>query len=245
MGDETRDIKFFARVGCSSAQHSNWICLALHFSFRSPPTLRDSIAWPGAFPHWRSGPSAAGIEDDQNNFTRFILLRAHPVSLPPGVPCKTSIVFSLDNIAGAMVQTMGCSFRDVLVSVLAVKHPNSGWLNQHEWWNPLFCWLNFSFLLLILVKYHNISTCLWLSLTGALFKALSVFALRDVDLSKIESRPCKTERGPMCVSHPGVVGLVWAKIYRVYRFTSIWWGNPWVYLEMFPASKISLYIYVY
>jgi hypothetical protein len=48
------------------------------------------------------------------------------VSLPPGVPCKTSIVFSLDNIAGAMVQTMGCSFRDVLVSVLAVKHPNSG-----------------------------------------------------------------------------------------------------------------------
>jgi prephenate dehydratase len=100
--------------------------LALHFSFRSPPTLRDSIAWPGAFPHWRSGPSAAGIEDDQNNFTRFILLRAHPVSLPPGVPCKTSIVFSLDNIAGAMVQTMGCSFRDVLVSVLAVKHPNSG-----------------------------------------------------------------------------------------------------------------------
>ncbi|CAK9046367.1 unnamed protein product [Durusdinium trenchii] len=68
-----------------------------------------------------------GIEDDQNNFTRFILLRPHPVHIPPGLPCKTSIVFSLDNIA------------------------------------------------------------------GALFKALSVFALRDIDLSKIESRPCKTD----------------------------------------------------
>ncbi|CAJ1422882.1 unnamed protein product [Effrenium voratum] len=68
-----------------------------------------------------------GIEDDQNNFTRFLLLRGHPVTIPPGVPCKTSIVFSLENSA------------------------------------------------------------------GALFKALSVFALREIDLSKIESRPCKTD----------------------------------------------------
>ena len=76
------------------------ICLALHCSFQSPPALQYSIAWPSAFSLGVPAPFA-GIEDDQNNFTRFILLRADPVSLPPGVACKTSIVFSLDNIAGA------------------------------------------------------------------------------------------------------------------------------------------------
>ena len=69
-----------------------------------------------------------GIEDDTNNYTRFILLRKAPVRLPAGIPAKTSIVFSMQaNVA------------------------------------------------------------------GALFKALSVFALRDIDLSKIESRPCKPD----------------------------------------------------
>jgi len=69
-----------------------------------------------------------GIEDDSNNFTRFLLLRTKPVHLPPGIQAKTSIVFSMKaNVA------------------------------------------------------------------GALFKALSVFALRDIDLSKIESRPCKPD----------------------------------------------------
>ncbi len=68
----------------------------------------------------------SGIEDDSNNFTRFLLLRKEPIRLPPAIDAKTSIVFSMkDNVA------------------------------------------------------------------GALFKALSVFALRDIDLSKIESRPCK------------------------------------------------------
>ena len=47
--------------------------------------------------------ACGGIEDDQNNFTRFILLRSHPVHIPPGLPCKTSIVFSLDNIAGTVL----------------------------------------------------------------------------------------------------------------------------------------------
>ena len=65
------------------------------------------------------------IEDDQENFTRFLILAREAPAAPVDIPAKTSLVFA------------------------ALNAP------------------------------------------GSLFKALSVFALRDIDLTKIESRPLK------------------------------------------------------
>ncbi len=71
----------------------------------------------------------SNIEDDSNNFTRFLLLSKVPVKPSIDIPSKTSIVFSMKN----------------------TNEP------------------------------------------AALFKALSVFALRDLNLTKIESRPVKPD----------------------------------------------------
>ena len=58
----------------------------------------------------------SNIEDHDNNFTRFLLLARNSVSslLTPNMEAKTSIVFVVPNIAGALYKAMACfSMRDI------------------------------------------------------------------------------------------------------------------------------------
>eukprot|EP00667_Euglena_gracilis_P006023 EG_transcript_6066 len=56
-----------------------------------------------------------GIEDDENNYTRFGLLSTHelvPTCIETAI--KTSVVFSLDDVPGALFKAMACfSLRDI------------------------------------------------------------------------------------------------------------------------------------
>jgi hypothetical protein len=57
-----------------------------------------------------------GIEDDDSNFTRFLLLGRKSVAelLTQKIPAKTSIVFTLPNTAGALYKALACfSLRDI------------------------------------------------------------------------------------------------------------------------------------
>jgi prephenate dehydratase len=82
-----------------------------------------AIASRRAADYYRMSVLCDDLEDDPENYTRFLILSQEPV-VPEGA-AKTSIVFSMDNVP------------------------------------------------------------------GALFKSLAVFALRDIDLTKIESRPLR------------------------------------------------------
>lgn len=56
------------------------------------------------------------IEDDDSNFTRFLLLSRQPISslIPPNVPAKTSIVFITPNTPGALYKALACfTLRDI------------------------------------------------------------------------------------------------------------------------------------
>lgn len=58
----------------------------------------------------------SNIEDDESNFTRFLLLSRNPVSslIPPHMPAKTSICFVVPNQAGALYRALACfSLRDI------------------------------------------------------------------------------------------------------------------------------------
>jgi prephenate dehydratase len=55
----------------------------------------------------------AGVEDDPENYTRFLLLNTEPIADPAG-DAKTSIVFSLQHRPGALFRAMACfALRDV------------------------------------------------------------------------------------------------------------------------------------
>jgi len=58
----------------------------------------------------------SGIEDDDSNFTRFLLLGRNGVSqfLNKKIPSKTSIVFTLPNTPGALYKALACfALRDI------------------------------------------------------------------------------------------------------------------------------------
>jgi len=59
---------------------------------------------------------ADGIQDDDSNFTRFLLLGRKGITqhLTPNIPAKTSIVFTLPNQSGALYKALACfSLRDI------------------------------------------------------------------------------------------------------------------------------------
>ncbi|CBN76762.1 Trifunctional Chorismate Mutase/Prephenate Dehydratase/Prephenate Dehydrogenase [Ectocarpus siliculosus] len=76
---------------------------------------------------------ASNIEDDDMNFTRFLLLARTPVGgfLSPGVAAKTSIVFTLPNSAGALYKALACfSLREIDFSKIESR-PTSAQLLQY------------------------------------------------------------------------------------------------------------------
>ena len=74
----------------------------------------------------------AGIEDDDTNFTRFLLLSRKDVMqhLTKKMPTKTSVVFTLPNTAGALYKALACfSLRDIDCSKIESRPTSASLLN--------------------------------------------------------------------------------------------------------------------
>lgn len=74
----------------------------------------------------------AGVEDDDTNFTRFLLLSRKDVMqyLTKSIPTKTSVVFTLPNTAGALYKALACfSLRDIDFSKIESRPTSASLLN--------------------------------------------------------------------------------------------------------------------
>ncbi|KAL3798374.1 hypothetical protein HJC23_005027 [Cyclotella cryptica] len=81
-----------------------------------------------------------GIEDDDSNFTRFLLLGRRGVVqyLNKKIPSKTSLVFTLPNSAGALYKALACfSLRDVDMSKIESRPMSAGLLNYLRFRNTV------------------------------------------------------------------------------------------------------------
>eukprot|EP00751_Fragilariopsis_kerguelensis_P011613 CAMPEP_0170765012 /NCGR_PEP_ID=MMETSP0733-20121128/4354_1 /TAXON_ID=186038 /ORGANISM="Fragilariopsis kerguelensis, Strain L26-C5" /LENGTH=904 /DNA_ID=CAMNT_0011105787 /DNA_START=319 /DNA_END=3033 /DNA_ORIENTATION=- len=75
---------------------------------------------------------AKGVEDDDSNFTRFLLLGRKGVLeyLGAEVPSKTSVVFTLPNTPGALYKALACfSLRDIDFSKIESRPTSAALLN--------------------------------------------------------------------------------------------------------------------
>eukprot|EP00934_Nitzschia_sp_Nitz4_P004199 Nitzschia sp. Nitz4//scaffold41_size133979//82627//84811//NITZ4_003357-RA/size133979-snap-gene-0.128-mRNA-1//-1//CDS//3329551500//4189//frame0 len=81
---------------------------------------------------------AKGVEDDDTNFTRFLLLGRKGVlpHLTKNIPAKTSVVFTLPNTAGALYKAMACfSLRDIDMSKIESRPTSASLLNYLKFRN--------------------------------------------------------------------------------------------------------------
>jgi prephenate dehydratase len=75
---------------------------------------------------------AKGVEDDDTNFTRFLLLGRKGVLqyLTKNIPAKTSVVFTLSNTAGALYKALACfSLRDIDMTKIESRPTSASLLN--------------------------------------------------------------------------------------------------------------------